>query len=29
MRCNAWDDRLKSIVTGEEAAKVVQFPQVG
>jgi integrase len=24
-----WDDRLKAIVIGEEAAKVVQLPQVG
>jgi integrase len=24
-----WDDRLKAIVTGEEASKVVQLPQVG
>lgn len=25
----SWDERLKAIVTGEEAAKVVRLPRVG
>ena len=25
----AWDERLKAIVTGEEAAKVVRLPRAG